>query len=37
MLFEIVPSSPKFVSSWIEAVVEVLANLATKVHLKNLR
>ncbi|KAK1628043.1 hypothetical protein QYE76_002358 [Lolium multiflorum] len=27
MLFEIVPSLPEFVSSWIEVVVEVLANL----------
>jgi hypothetical protein len=37
MLVEIVPSSQEFVSSWIEVVGEVLANLATSVHLKNLR
>jgi hypothetical protein len=37
MLFEIVPSLPKFVFSWIEVVVEVLANLATNVCSTNLR
>jgi hypothetical protein len=37
MLSEIVPSLPEFVSSWIEVVVEVLANLPTNVCSKNLQ
>ena len=36
-LVEIFPSSQESVSSWIEVVVEVLANLPTNVCLKNLR
>ena len=37
MLFETVPSLPKFVSSWIEVVVEVLAIPPRNVCLKNLQ